>query len=697
MEFILKMALTILASYPTVVLENESHVLYIIGTDFDADVNVQLINLELVVYDCQDINIDNDTQLTCRTPSVLPADKYDVILSKSSTLEEIKLGAAVIAIDAEPEYPFTDESFLNIQTRMLNRLPSGSDVREGSTYWDILAPLSMEFASIYNSMKEGIELGFLPNTYDKFLQIKGIEHGILKNKSQSSKAEITFTASDAVSVPRLTRVATQLVLNQQLVFLTDEDLIFASAGSKKVMATCTTIGTRGNILADKINKLLDNITNITSVNNSEASLGGRDEEIDELYLSRIFSRINNPTRGGTIGDYLLWSKEGSRLVEDSNVYPLWQGAGTVKVAVLGTDNNLLPSSEIRRLQNYIFNRSNQLDRLSPIGANVEIDNASILPINVKLDITVFPNYQKSLVLRDCENNIRKHIDGLKIGQNLSYFGLGKIINDTPGVFNIVSLQFNKFNTFMFDSTHNITAGSNTGAIRASRDRIYTYSTSADKIFAYDYEFARQSVNDYVRANFGSYTEDIIDFAVLDDLYVLFDFTSDNEGHRLVKRGTDSKIPFIVSDGMQNNITNFNLKSIDMFSDKVISALETSPQTLIHNFNKLTFSNESSEIHHVSDEELEATITNPLDISISNNRIYIANTTPNKIIVMNRQREILTDESIDLTYVPNGICYNVHDGNLLIGEGDTIHVYDPVFSSDDLAIKLDEKVIFNSMV
>jgi uncharacterized phage protein gp47/JayE len=93
-------------------------------------------------------------------------------------------------------------------------------------------------------------------------------------------ATITFTASKATTVPSGSVVRTA----SKVYWTTDEDLVFAGAGSDDVDVTCTVTGVH-NAAIGEINTLVTSVSGITAVTNAAAAIPGRLRETNaELKL-----------------------------------------------------------------------------------------------------------------------------------------------------------------------------------------------------------------------------------------------------------------------------------------------------------------------------------------------------------------------------------------------------------------------------
>ena len=128
------------------------------------------------------------------------------------------------------------------------------------------------------------------------------------------------------------------------------------------------------------------------------------EESDEDLLKRYLERVSRPNVNGNKNQYIEWAKEVVG-VGDASVIPLWDGAGTVKVVIVDTDNKPADDELIQKVKAHI-------DENRPIGANVTVVSASALKVKITVKIT------------SSEENVKKGIEDA-VSNYLSYDALKK--------------------------------------------------------------------------------------------------------------------------------------------------------------------------------------------------------------------------------------------------------------------------------
>ena len=229
---------------------------------------------------------------------------------------------------------YEDMTFENILQRMLDRVPSKYDKRQGGIIWNALAPAAAELAQAYIYLDfvvskldvenlEGDELG----TY--VYQRSGIE------RKQATKAirKGIFSRADGsfFNVPIGSRFT-----GEDLYFIATEKI---SDGEFKLQ--CEEPGSVGNSYVGDLVPV-DYIDGLAKAELVDILSPGYDAESDENLLSRYYEKIQAPAISGNKYHYMQWAKEIPG-VGDARVAPLWNGPGTVKVVII--DSNKQSASQ----------------------------------------------------------------------------------------------------------------------------------------------------------------------------------------------------------------------------------------------------------------------------------------------------------------------------------------------------------------
>ncbi|MFW5988625.1 MAG: baseplate assembly protein [Desulfosudaceae bacterium] len=164
-------------------------------------------------------------------------------------------------------------------------------------------------------------------------------------EAKPAKVEMEFEISEsrdsAVLIPEGTRVTP----GGQLYFATVEAVeISAGDTSVTVTAECTETGTDGNgYVPGQIDRIVDPVSHVTAVRNTDTSLGGTDKESDDNFRERIRLAPEKYSSAGARLGYKYWAMEAHQDILDVSV--LSPEPGEVEIYVLMKDGEL-PDQEV---------------------------------------------------------------------------------------------------------------------------------------------------------------------------------------------------------------------------------------------------------------------------------------------------------------------------------------------------------------
>lgn len=338
-------------------------------------------------------------------------------------------------------YSETSDIILN---RMISNVPSDVDTSEGSIIYDALSPVSNEIAQQEINLDQVLNMVFAQsaadNGYSSYLDLRCGEFGITRKSGTLATGQATFTGIETTPIP----IGSVVQTHGGLQFTTTAAGVI-TGGVATVNIQATDIGIVYNVPANAITEIPISINGITGVNNAISITGGIDTESDIALLQRLLLQVQNPTTSGNVADYIKWglSVAGIGAVV---VFPVWNGAGTVKVCAV--DSNMLPLSStlLTNLQNYI-------ESVRPIGATVTYESATALPIDVSVNITRNTAYLQAQILIEITTAITNYLKSIPTKQTyVSYGVIGSLILTCQGVIDYDTLTVN-------GGTINVTIGS----------------------------------------------------------------------------------------------------------------------------------------------------------------------------------------------------------------------------------------------
>lgn len=124
----------------------------------------------------------------------------------------------------------------------------------------------------------------------------------------------------------------------------------------------------------------------------EITIPARDEENDEHLRARLLNSNSWVAYGGNVADYLDMTSKISD-VGATQVYPTWDGPGTVKLVIL--NNDLMPASQtlVKKVKEEIDpeESTTQGYGLVPIDHQVTVVAPEIFEVNITMNVTIAEN------------------------------------------------------------------------------------------------------------------------------------------------------------------------------------------------------------------------------------------------------------------------------------------------------------------
>ena len=102
---------------------------------------------------------------------------------------------------------FSEQTYETLIKRILeNTSANNLDIREGSVSFNLLAPLTEELAKAYIEMGNILNLAFIEDTFDEYLDKRVNEFGIYRKDGEKATGAIKVTGSDDTFISNSTIV-----------------------------------------------------------------------------------------------------------------------------------------------------------------------------------------------------------------------------------------------------------------------------------------------------------------------------------------------------------------------------------------------------------------------------------------------------------------------------------------------------------
>ncbi|GJM73018.1 phage tail protein [Paenibacillus macerans] len=275
---------------------------------------------------------------------------------------------------------YESQTYEVILQRMLDRVSNDVDKRPGSVIWDALAPAAAELAQMYIELDVNYNLSFVDTATGDDLTRKCAEFGV--NREPATKARrkgLFYGSGDALmDIP----VGSRFSINDI------NYVAISKIATGQWTLECEQAGTIGN---QEFGALLpiDYINGLARAELTDVLVPGEDEETDDALRARYYETVNKPAFGGNVADYkqFINAIDG---VGATKVFPTWNGGGTVKCTIIGSDWHPPSAALINDVQTKVdpVVNSGKGYGTAPIGHTVTITGITDQAINVSTTVTL---------------------------------------------------------------------------------------------------------------------------------------------------------------------------------------------------------------------------------------------------------------------------------------------------------------------
>ncbi len=306
-------------------------------------------------------------------------------------------------------------TFDYLMTLALSNVDDSFDKRQGSIIYDAIAPCCSVLAEAFLQLRLIYEDTFIGTATGEMLDKNAEDIGIYRSSATYAYKRIDVADADGnpLSIPMGSRFSTMdsedpIIYSIESVYTNIDGDTVAGA----YIAICEELGTAGNsYVGDML--VISNIEVGTAVM-STLIVPAQDEETDDEFRARCITRLNTKGFGGNVTQYneLILAIDG---VGECQVYPVWNGGGTVKVSIV--DSTYMPVSS-----EFISTVKNILDPTAyegvgmgqvPIGHTVTVTTPTKVTLNISASLTLEGGYTISTVTESVKEQIESYIFSLR--------------------------------------------------------------------------------------------------------------------------------------------------------------------------------------------------------------------------------------------------------------------------------------------
>ncbi len=287
--------------------------------------------------------------------------------------------------------------------KMLDAVPDNVDKREGSIIYDALAPAALVMGQQSLDMANVIKETYIKTASGEFLDYRAIEHG-------TSRYPATQTEAKAKVLNDKKEPLDNVQIGDKFASIGDSPIFYAVTKINADLTVELTAETTGSSANSYIGQILPVTPNdlLAWAEITEITAPARDVENDDHLRARLLSSQSWIAYGGNVADYLDMTSKIDE-VGAAQIYPAWNGGGTVKVVIL--NNDLMPASAslVQKVKNALDPEDKQAEGygLAPIDHAVTVTAPEKLIVNIDISVKV----DDTKVTRYVKDSINKAIEG----------------------------------------------------------------------------------------------------------------------------------------------------------------------------------------------------------------------------------------------------------------------------------------------
>lgn len=262
---------------------------------------------------------------------------------------------------------------------MLDDVSDDVDKRQGSIIYDALGPAATQLAEESLQMAGVIRAAYTKTAPGEFLDYRAPERGTVRQAATTAQVLAKFLDSNGEPI-------SNVELGDQFASVGEEPIFYHVTKVNDDLTGVLAADESGTVANGYLGQILP-VTPNDSLSWAEitaVAVPAKDSETDDHLRERLLSPDAYNAYGGNVADYLdMLSKIDT--VGAGQVYPTWQGGGTVKLVIVNNELRAASDSLIKQVKEAIdpVDFTGQGYGLAPIGHAVTV----VAPTEVKVNIT----------------------------------------------------------------------------------------------------------------------------------------------------------------------------------------------------------------------------------------------------------------------------------------------------------------------
>lgn len=295
---------------------------------------------------------------------------------------------------------FSQFTYQYLRQQMLDQVPDTYDQRDTAPIPTAISPAAYALAGFYLTLNQVQQQAFVQTAVGDSLDLLAVLGNITRYQASPAVRLGVFNADVPIGA-RFSTINGADSINFVVTALVPDEVY-------QYQLTAETPGTIGNEYTGAILPITV-IPGLTSAQITDILVPGDDTETDDEFRARLITALTDRPFGGNIASYRenILAIDGVGAVQ---VYPTWNGGGTVACSILGADFSPASAELVQNVQNAIDPPTSGLGLgLAPIGAQVTITTPTELSVNVSATLTLSPGYEIGQVQAGVESAISAYL------------------------------------------------------------------------------------------------------------------------------------------------------------------------------------------------------------------------------------------------------------------------------------------------
>lgn len=341
---------------------------------------------------------------------------------------------------------YEQESPEAVKARILDRIDTGLDKREGSWTNNAVSAMAAEISDTYHAMDTLIPAFYLEAGSGPYIDRQAAVVGIYRKPGAKAVCTLQVTGKPGARIP----AGATFYSTGKLAFVTVADIIVSESDTASGQLEAVEIGAAYNIGADEIDATARNFSGIDSYRN-EAAAGGVDREDDEALLARYYARMRRTGTSGNMYHYEAWAMEVSG-VGACRVFAKHNGAGSVKLVLAGDDMAPASTEAVEACKTHV-------EAEMPIGPVLTVEAAKQLAVTIAATVTVDGSTGSGQIQQRLQEAVTAYLQEITAdafgshidcqlerpdnrGYQVSFNRIGYLLLSIPGVIDYTGLTLN---------------------------------------------------------------------------------------------------------------------------------------------------------------------------------------------------------------------------------------------------------------